>query len=224
MKLAILLPLFFLISCASGPPERNIASEEFVVLGEANTQLSIVKFFSDAGHPDIHHFYLELRNTKKELVDVELKEIEAREAKKKLNTYIRRISLGKYEIEIDKENLNFNKLKFLIQTKALKHKLVGLAKPVQKNSSMVIVSNEHHRLKMRLTLKDKNSTAVDVKQDPEIIFTGLGEASTPKMVKKGVWEFEIIYPEDNQIIYLSVRANGVLLDQVFRFQYVEKYQ
>lgn len=222
MRLAILLPLFFLISCASGLPERNIASDEFVILGEADSKLSIVKFFSDAGHPDVHHFYLELRNSHKELVDVDLKDIVTKEGKKKLNSYIRRISLGRYEIEVDQANLNFNKLKFVIQAQTLKHKLVGLQKPNQKHSSITIVSNENHRLKLRLTLKDKNGSVVDVQQGPEIIFSGQGEASLPKKIKSGVWEFEITYSEDNQLFYLSVRANGVQLDKLFRFQYVEK--
>ena len=222
MRLAILLPLFFLISCASGLRERNIASNEFVVLGEADSNLSIVKFFFDAGHPDIHHFYLELRNSHKKLVDVELKDILIKDGKKKLNSYIRRISLGRYEIEVDQTNLNFNKLKFVIQAQTLKHKLVGLQKPIQKKSSITIISNENHRLKLRLTLKDKNGKVVDVQQGPDIIFSGLGEASVPMKTKTGVYEFEITYPEDNQILYLSVRANGVSLYKLFRFQYVEK--
>ena len=222
MRLAILLPLFFLFSCASGPPERNIASDDLVVIGEADSKLSIVKFFSDAGHPDIHHFYLELRSSDKKLTDVDLKDIQIKVGKTKLNSYIRRISLGRYEIEVDHENLDFNKLKFLIQSQTLKHKLEVLQKPVKKHSSIKIISNENHRLKVRLTLKDKNSKLVEVKQVPDIIFSGLGEASALQKIKKGVWEFEISYPEDNQILYLSVRANGVSLDKLFRFQYVEK--
>jgi hypothetical protein len=221
MKLVLLLPLFFLISCASGP-ERDIASDEIIVLGEVDGQISKVKMYSSSGHPDLHHFYLELRNSSRELVDVELRDIRIKEGRKHLSTLVRRISLGRYEIEVDQQDLNFKALKFSIQDKPLKHRLVRLKKPVRENSSIVVILNENNRLKGQLILKDKNGAVFDVPHSPEIIFVGRGEASVPVKLKTGVWEFEITYPEDNQILYLSVRANGVLLEKLFRYQHVEK--
>ena len=221
MRLALLLSLFFVMSCASGPA-RNVASTQAISFGEVDAKRSTIKLFSNSGHPDLHQFYLEFRNTQKALVDVELHDIVVKDAKKILTSHIRRISLGRYEVEIDKENLNFKNLKFVVQKKTLKHQLVSLKKPVQKNSSIVIVSNEFYHLKARLTLKDKDDSLVVVQHEPDIVFTGMGEISIPKMVKNGVWEFEIAYPDENQIIYLSVRANGVLLEKLFRFQHVEK--
>lgn len=191
-------------------------------IGEVDIKLSKVKIYSDSGHPDLHHFYLEIRNSGKMLVDVELRDIVIKEGRKPLNIYIRRISVGRYEVEVDKPNLNFSALKFTIQEKPLKHQLVRLKKPVRENSSIVIISNENHRFKARLTLKDKNGSSFEVPHIPEIIFAGIGDVSELKSVRPGVWEFEIIYPEDNQIIYLSVRANGVLLYKLLRYQHVEK--
>jgi len=221
MRLALLLSLFFVMSCASGPA-RDVASTQAISFGEVDAKRSSIKLFSGTGHPDLHHFYLEFRNTQKALVDVELQDIAVKEGKKILTSHVRRISLGRYEVEIDKENLNFHSLKFFVKKKTLKHQLVSFKKPVQKNSSIVIVSNEFYRLKARLTLKDKDDSLVVVQHEPDIIFMGMGEISIPKMVKNGVWEFEIAYPDENQIIYLSVRANGVLLEKLFRFQHVEK--
>jgi hypothetical protein len=42
------------------------------------------------------------------------------------------------------------------------------------------------------------------------------------MVKEGVWEFTISYPGVNQILYVTLKANGVELERLFRFQHVEK--
>ncbi len=221
MRVALLLPLFFLISCASGP-ERNIASTEIIIYGDVDSSLSSVKPFPDTGHPDIHHFYLELRNSKKKLIDVELREIVIKEDKKILTSHLRRISLGRYEVEIDKENLDIKNLKFAVQKKSVKHKLLSFKKPVQMHSSMVILSNEAHRLTIRLTLKDKNASLVQVQILPDVVFMGSGDLSTPKMVKTGIWEFHLDYPDENQIFYLSVRANGVLLEKLLRYQHVEK--
>ena len=221
MRLAILLSLFFVMSCASRPA-RNVASTQAISFGEVDAKRSTIKLFSGTGHSDLHQFYLEFRNTQKALVDVELHDIVVKDAKKILTSHVRRISLGRYKVEIDKESLNFSTLKFFVQKKILKHQLVSFKKPVQENSSIVIVSNEFYHLKARLTLKDKDGSLVVVQHEPDIVFMGIGEISIPKMVKNGVWEFEIAYPDENQIIDLSVRANGVLLDKIFRFQHVEK--
>ena len=194
-----------------------------MAFGDVDIKSSQVKMYSNSGHPDLHHFYLELRNSHKELVDVELRDIVIKEGKKIPSTYIRRISLGRYEIEIDKQDLSFKSLKFAIQTKTLKHQLVRLKKPVLEYSSISILSNEHHLMKARLILKDKKGSGIQVQHEPEIIFTGIGEVSPIKMIKKGVWEFEISYIDANQIMYLSVRANGVLLEKLLRYQHVEKY-
>jgi len=223
MKATLLLSIFFLISCASGP-ERKIASVETpIIFGEVDTKHSHVRLFpTSTGQPELHHFFLELRNAKKDLVDVALEDMNLREFNKKKNTLIRRISLGRYEIEVNKDHLEFNTLKFLVQRKTIKHKFVPFRKPIRTHSAIVFVINEHHRIKARLILKDKLDSEVEVEGKPEVIFEGLAEVSVPKMVKTGLWEFDIAYPEVNQIIYLSVRANGVLLDRLYRFQHVEK--
>lgn len=222
MRAALLFLIPFLFSCASGP-ERTIASNSPIVLGEVVPAESVVKRFSNSSlHPDLHYFYLELKSGPKKLVDVELNEIEIKESGKRISSKIRRISLGRYEIEIDQDNLDYKKLKFLVQKKSLKHQLVALRKPVKQHSSMKVLSNENNRLKVRLILKDKAGSMVEVQQFPEIVLEGTGEVSDMVMVKPGIWEIEIGYPEENVILYLSARANGVLLERLYRFQHVEK--
>lgn len=222
MKAVPLLLLFLHISCASGP-DRYIASSEPIVIAEIDAKKSLVKLFtSDSPNVDFQHFYFELRNSKKALVDVELKDIVIKESQTILKVRARRISLGRYEVEVEKDFSDMSKLKFLIQKKKLAHKLVNLRKPNKKRSDLIVVSNDNNELQLRLTLRDTQNVPVEMLQPPEIILDGLGEISGLKMAKMGVWEFTITYPEANQIFYVSIRANGVLVERLLRFQHVEK--
>ena len=168
------------------------------------------------------HFYLELKSPSKTLVDVNPKDIVIKKSMKILTTDVQRLSIGKYKVVVKAEVLNVKSLKFLVQKKSLKHQLVTLKKPARKNSSFKLVSNHDGRLKVRLTLKDKRGSLIELEHLPEIILEGLGDVSEINVVKPGVWDVDIVYPEDNQILYLSVRANGVLFERFFRHQHIEK--
>lgn len=154
------------------------------------------------------------------MIDVELADISIKNNDKVVTSHIRRISRGRYEVEVGKGK--FKGLKFLVQNKSIKHELVIFKNPIRNKSSLVIISDENYCMKARLILKDKNDAALEVQQPPEIIFMGLGSVTEPVMVETGVWEFDIEYPEENQIIYISARVNGVLLEKLLRFQHVEK--
>jgi hypothetical protein len=220
MRIILLLSLISFISCALRPG-RNIASVTPIVFAEIEAKECLVKMFPrEVGRPNILQFYLELRNITKDLVDVELKEILVKDNKKILSGHIRRISKGRYEVEVRKSK--FKALKFLVQNHSIKHQVVIYKNAVRKKSSIVILSDENYRMKARLILKDKNDAALEVQRDPEIIFMGLGSVTQPVMIETGVWEFDIEYPEENQIIYISARVNGVLLERLLRFQHVEK--
>ena len=220
MRIVLLLSLFSLISCALRPG-RNIASVTPIVFAEIEAKECLVKLFPrEVSRPNILQFYLELRNSSKALVDVELQEILAKDNHKILSSHIRRISKGRYEVEVRKAK--FKGLKFLVQNHSIKHQVVIYKNAVRKKSSIIILEDENYRMKARLILKDKNDAALEVQQPPEIIFMGLGSVTEPVMVETGVWEFDIEYPEENQIIYISARVNGVLLERLLRFQHVEK--
>jgi hypothetical protein len=222
MRTVLLLSLFLLTACASRP-DRFIASSEPVAIAEIDAKRSMVKLFtSDSGQPDLNYFYFELRDSKKALVDVELKDIVIQESEINLHTRVRRISLGRYEAAVEKDLSDMTKVKFLIQNKKLAHKLVNLQKPNKKQSTLVLLSDSNNDLSLRLTLRDRRNLPVEMQQSPEIILEGIGEVSGLKMVKAGVWEFTISYPEVNQILYVSLRANGVKIERLFRFQHVEK--
>lgn len=222
MRLLFFLPLFFLISCASGPG-RKIASVVPLKIGQVSAKSCSIKLFlNDSGHPEIHQFYLELKDAKNVPVDVELKDIIIKENQKILGTHVRRLSLGRYEVELEKDDSDLGRLKFLVQGKKVSHKFTNLLKPHAKHSKVVLVSDTDYRLKLRIYLRDHKKRAVESPLPPEVIMDGVEELSVPQMVTSGVWEVIVTYPDMNQILHLSVRANGVLLEKIFRFQHVEK--
>jgi hypothetical protein len=125
-------------------------------------------------------------------------------------------------VELEKDDSNLGRLKFLVQGKKVSHKFTNLLKPHAKHSKVVLVSDFDHRLKLRIYLRDHKKRAVESPLPPEFIMDGVEELYVPQMVTSGVWEVIITYPDMNQILHLSVRANGVLLEKIFRFQHVEK--
>lgn len=222
MRKSLLLPLFFLIACAHAP-ERNIASFEVITFGEVDPVQSMVHLYPNfSGHPDLHHFYLELRNSNNKLVDIELSEISLKLEKNNPSIYIKRISMGRYQMEVSDHIPHYRKLKFLVQNKIIKHAIVKKQKPVRTNSIIKLISNTDHKLKFHVHLKDEKKSAVMLETSPDIILDGMGELSKPQKLKDGVWEIVINYPELNQVLYISIRANGVLLEQLYRYQHIEK--
>lgn len=222
MKLLFLLSLFLFVSCASRP-ERHIASEEVIELGEVEVGLSQLRLYPvENQEQSQHQFYLELLNGSKSLVDVDLRDIQVRHKSGKSNFEVKRIAKGKYQIDVSEEYSELTKLKFSVQGKDLKNNLLTLPRPARNNSQIVVLSNQHHELKLRLILKDKLGKEVEVAQSPEIQFEGQGDVSELQKVKSGVWEFSVIYPEQNQICYISVRANGAHFRRILRFHHIEK--
>lgn len=222
MRDLVLILIFFVSSCAFAP-KRNIASVEVITFGSIDSKHSIVRLFPNrTGHPDLHHFYLELRDLNKKLIDVDLGDIALNVSSKIPSIYIRRISIGRYEIQVSEYVPNLKKLNFKIQNKILKLNLLNEQKPSQTNSSITVISNDQNILKLRLTLRDEKNSLVKLDFSPDIIFEGTGTVSMPQMVKQGIWELEVSYPEMNQIMYFSIRANGALLERLLRHQHIEK--
>jgi hypothetical protein len=222
MRVLPIVPLFMLLSCASRP-ERNVASEVAVLFGHVDTNQSLVKLFPvESDGAKSSYFYLELRDGEKKLVDVELRDIMVRNRREELEAKIQRISEGKYEIHVLKEIFRLKQIQFLVQNKRLKFSLVNLQKPSRENSKILILSNVDHQLKLKIILRDKHGHPLDMPQAPELLIEGNGVISELEPIEKGIWHLSLTYPDDNQIFYFSLRANGVYLERLLRFQHLEK--
>lgn len=65
-------------------------------------------------------------------------------------------------------------------------------------------------------------TPVPLPSMPEIITEGgNGVIEGIGKINGTTWEFSLIYPEQDQLIYISARSQGVLLSDRYRFQHVE---
>jgi hypothetical protein len=215
--------LLFLISCASRP-SRTVASLAPVEIHtkEIDAKQSRVQaYYQDEKNPGKQLFYLELRDAQNQLADAELTDFMLKSGKQKLDFLVRRWAQGKYQVELPVAN-NSTGLQFLVQGKKLNYQSAKLPSPDAASSRLEIISNLNHVLRMRLTLKDRTKNFLELKLPPEIILEGSGQISDLEKTGDGTWEFELSYPEENQIMYFSIRANGIYLERLLRYQHVEK--
>jgi hypothetical protein len=131
---------------------------------------------------------------------------------------------GRYYITIEKTSeFSSAEMDIFLKGRPLKEQFkLSMHYPDQKNSSIKMIKNSNNILVFRLRLADKNNRLVEIPDRPEIILEGVGNVDDLRHVSEGTWEFSVIYPEENQIMYFSVRAMGVYLSNIFRYQHVEK--
>lgn len=208
------------MSCSSSPI-RSVASQFPLVFGKVDSRFSSIKLYPHEGDQHYERFYLEFRNDKKNPVDVDLSEIKV-EGFDGLAFHLKRLSAGRYEILSDREINDYKKIRIEVQGQFLKHSLVKVQKPSKLHSRARLLERLDHLIKVQLVLKDRKGGLVESSNPPELILEGMGSLSEMFYVGKGIWEFYVSYPEENQIFYLSVRSGGVHLERVFRFHHVEE--
>jgi hypothetical protein len=196
--------------------------------GKIEQQLSSIRLFPGeeiaAGYSR-YFIYLELRNAQNQYVDFDLNEISLRTAAKvEIHFKVDRLSRGRYYLIIEaSDELASKKLDLSINDQTFyRNFTLFFLRPDPRTSFIHIVESGNNSMKMKLFLSDSNGSPVELPGDPELIIEGQALIEGVKRIKKGVWEFELIYPERNEIFYISVRANGVNLRHMFRMHYVQK--
>lgn len=221
MRLILILGLFF-NACTSFHKNPAPVPTPVKVFGKVDPRLSLVKLYRSDAFNDEQRFFLELKNSQKINVDVKDKEIVVKYLKTKPTFKVFWVSPGQYQLEFSQEFEDLKQVKFLVQGKKLKHELVSFKKPAQSRCKLMLLQIRDHEISMRLILQDKKGAMVETQAPPEIILEGLGEVSSLNLIQNGIWEFTVGMPEENQILYLNVRANGVQFDRFFRYQHIEK--
>lgn len=175
---------------------------------------------------DISYFlFLELKNSEGKYVDCDQKDLSIRHKKgKKIDFDFHRALVGRYYLKIEKEeDVKAKNIDLYYKDRALKEQFkVHLTKPHKSNTKITLVSNQEYRLTLRLRFADKNNHPIELPEAPEIWIDGQGIIEDVKHFKEGVWEFSIIFPDENQIMYISARAMGVSFRNLYRFQHIEK--
>jgi hypothetical protein len=225
MRPLLIILILFAVGCASKKPERKIASEPRPNIYDHSK--SLVNIFPAVSADDgiWYYFYVQTKNTLGQFTHIDPSEIEVRTSKgKKIPFKSEQLLRGRYYLSIEKTpEFSSAQLDIFVRGKALKEQFkLNMRHPDKSNSSIKIVKNSRNKLTFRLRLADKKNQAVEIPEKPEIILEGIGNIEDLKQSSEGTWEFSIIYPEQNQIMYFSVRAMGVYLSNLYRYQHVEK--
>lgn len=226
MRVWTILFLFIFVACAGQPINRGPASidtDEFY--GEADYSLSNVKLFPPEreGNSYHHFFYVELRNKKGQFVDVDSREIRLRTKTGKGPQFsVSRLLRGRYYIAVDsRDKLSYSDFDFLLQGKLLKEQVkLNFQEVSPRHTWIKSVSKYGHRMKMRLFLGDSRGKAIDFPSPPELILDGNGFIEDLTRVSAGTWEFDLLLPDQNEIVYISLRAHGKYLERLYRLQHI----
>lgn len=220
--------IILLTSCASQEQVRSIASSEAVVrLAEIDYGKSIVQIFPAGTKNDLlsYYLYVQLKDEKGLYVDCDPADFGIKIGKdRKVDFKVERLLTGRYYLSLEKtDGLDSKHMDLLVKGRALKEQFqLQLKVPHKGHTKLKQVSNAAHVLTLELRLADQKNAPVELPEPPEILMDGHGSLSEMRHIGEGVWQFQVNYPDENQIIYFSVRAMGVMLPNLFRFQHIEK--
>jgi hypothetical protein len=226
MKLGTFFSILLILQACSQAPLRSPATYETeFFFAEIDTKKSNVKLFPPEIEGEIYrkYFYIELKNSTNQYVDCEEHEVNLRRGKERLPFRLERLARGRYYV-IHEGRIDFDesKIALSIQNVPLKEAKLSLKTPNRKNSYIKKIHPDLKGVKLELFLADAKGKGLTLSHSPEIILDGIGTIENLEITGKGKWQFDLVFPNTNTVIYLSVRANGVVLEDLYRIQYIEK--
>jgi hypothetical protein len=229
MRLLLSLCLGFLFACARAPVREPAGWEFEPQWGAFVTERSSAKQFAPVyGEESIKHvFSLELRDEFNLFVDYLPEEFSVRDGAGKAVAFeVRRELPGRYFVMVEQKlQLHLEQdLEILVAGRAVSDKFkLHIERPESTGTSLRIVHQQDHKVRFRLTLGNAKGRHIASVNTPEIILDGNEQALIEDLtqVRRGVWEFTLVHPDENQLIYLSVRAQGAYFKNLFRFQHIE---
>jgi hypothetical protein len=229
MRLFLLIPFLFLVSCAhehDGQYRMPASYAELVLYGDHDLAKSSVKVFPPEHHEKFtrHFYYVELKDEKGMYIDRDLHEIEVKIKKKKLDAKIERVLRGRFYVHFDADKrLSKGQLDFYVAGKKLRESFkLGLRPAHASHTKMRKLRATKGRAKFELVLKDKNGRLVETPNEPEIIADSGAQVSKLEHMGNGIWHITMTYPRGNHLFYITVRSYGVEFKNLFRFQYVDR--
>lgn len=232
------------MACSHSPlrDPAALTEEQATFFGQVDRSKSSVRLFRPEMEDKIfrYYFYLQLKDMDGKWVDVDKSEIAIKTTEgKKLDFQLKRQGVtGRYYVIVERPGeLQFSKLNFYIQGhKILERFNLFMPVPDSSKSRLEIVDHNYEKriIHFRLTLNDSQGRPVEDAGYPEIIMKteSIGNPSYGpieglviedyELIKKGVWEFYLLYTEQNQIIYFTVRSQGTYLNNLFRLHHVDK--
>lgn len=215
--------LLFLVGCALPTPQRVPSSVQSFRFGEVDHQKSSVQIFT-SGVRDFY-LYLQLRDKNGTAVDCGPEDISLRgKDGKKIIFAFERIEAGRYYLSVSTVSGSEAQLIDLsIQGKFLRERMkLEFNYPDSNHTRMKILKNHGNILTIELRVADSKNSPVELVENPEILLDGAGDIFDLRPLGKGKWQFQVNYPENNQIMYFGIRAQGIHIPNLLRYQHVEK--
>jgi hypothetical protein len=216
MSYLLWLPILGFLSCSH--KQINTTSAEIIrrpTSIEVDTEKSSLRLVKRK------RFLLQVKNSSNQEIEISSNDVVVKNVDGKMAPFaLERV--GKVKYYIHPVN-NEKELDISVQGKSVGKKIkINLRKPSEKFSHISIIQQFDHRLILQLKIADKFARPLDDGEIPEIVIEGDATIEGLKMIKEGLWEFSLDYPEHNLILYLSVRSQDVYLERLFRYQHVEK--
>ena len=215
----ILAFLFILVGCAS---HRAPEVPPPVVIGKMASAKSRVQIFLADERDEKQKFYLILRDDKDQKIEIEESSLLITSKQGKVPKYkFERISKGRFQVLFNEKIPKVSHLKFSVQGIPLKKSIENRHKPEPIKGKIVLVSKGDHEVTLKLSLQNMRGESLETDGPPGTVIEGGGTLSELKRLQKGLWEIKVSLPEENVIIYVSIRTNGAHLDHLFRYQHIE---
>ena len=225
MKIAIITILLICGGCASERANRKISSVIYSSAENDRIDFKQSRVQTFPSTDDSYLFYVHLKNkfgidTDCDISEISLKTIDG----KSLEFKYEMLQAGRFYLRVlNSSQVRSDQISIFIQGKLLNQGIpLKMPRPDLKNSSLKILRNENNIIVFQLRLADSRNNLIDTINDPEIIMEGLATMEGLRRISKGIWEYSVVYPEDNQIMYFSVRSQGVYFHNLLRYQHVEK--
>ncbi len=222
----VFMLIFLMVACSRGPVRKLASHESDFSYGSIDPQESLVKAFPPEVDSGKYHYYLylELNDLSRKPMDIYSNEISF-VSRKKINLpfTLKRMSRGIYYLGLEvTEKDGSDEITLFIQNKEFKEFRPTLNQPDFSRSSLHIIQKDRHSLRMRLFLSDSKGVAINASIPPDLIIEGEAIAENLEQTGEGLWEFDIRFNDENQIIYVSVRSQGTFLKHLFRHLHIEK--
>ncbi len=226
MSWLIPFSLIIFVSCASQKKvERAPASVSSVSVAEIDYLKSTVQIFpGEAGGAVTPYLYVQLRDIAGNYADSDPESFRIQgKHGEQISFRVDRLLTGRYYLLIDNvEGIKSSEIDLYLDEKPLKHQVkFRLARPHRSTSHLRIITNTNNRLTLQLELRDENGRPVELPESPEILDDNLTQLESIEHLGAGVWKIVLLYPQDNCILYLSVRAMGTVLPNLLRHQHIE---
>jgi hypothetical protein len=226
MRGLIFLAPLILLSCSTYRQERTLASlEDGLDIFDPVKSVIQIHYPNRLPKEAAPYLYLRVKNSNGRFIHLNCAEVSLKTSKG-LGLPFEWLELdqGHYYITFkNDQKVEVENLRVFVQGQLLSGKILPkkeLPDPV--NTKIDLYKKELNAIWLRMRIRDNKNRPILLDDPPELILDGYGRIGKIQQLSGGDWEFEVILPPEDQIIYLSVRIMGQHFKNILRHQHLEK--